>query len=81
MSRKRSKKTTTKQEPKVEEILDEIIEEPKEKRSLSGKLLRIPGDVLYFVFGLIAGSVLGIVSVFFFPVFVPFYMLKARFTE
>lgn len=81
MSRKRTKKTTTKQEPKDEEVLDEITEEPKAKRNLSGRLLRIPADVLYFAIGLIAGSILGVVSLFVFPVLIPSYMLKERFKE
>ena len=80
MSRKKTTKTKTNQEPTDEEA-PEKIEEPKEKRSLSGRLLRLPGDVLYFAIGLIAGSILGIVSLFVFPVLIPGYMLKERFNE
>ena len=70
-TRKRNKKQTN----------NPVVDDLKSKRSLSGRLLRIPGDVVYFVLGLIAGTILGIVSIFFFPLFVPFYMVKARLTE
>tara|TARA_R110002020_G_scaffold69048_1_gene180009 strand:- start:172 stop:303 length:132 start_codon:yes stop_codon:yes gene_type:complete len=43
--------------------------------------LRIPADFLYFAIGLIAGSIMGIVSLFVFPVLIPVYMLKERFNE
>ena len=80
MSRKKTTKTTTKQEPEDLEV-QETIDEPKEKRNLFGRLLRLPGDVLYFAIGLIAGSILGVVSLFVFPVLIPGYMLKERFNE
>ena len=80
MSRKKTTKTTTKQEPEDLEV-QETIDEPKEKRNLFGRLLRLPGDVLYFAIGLIAWSILGVVSLFVFPVLIPGYMLKERFNE
>ena len=78
---KKTKEKKTKSEPEDQEVPEEIIEEPKEKRNLFGKLLRLPGDVLYFVIGLIAGSILGVVSLFVFPFLIPGYMLKERFNE
>lgn len=63
-----SKKSKQKKEIKIERT-----------RSLFGRILRIPSFILYLVFSVILGSVIGALSAFVFPFYIPFTMVKIRY--